>query len=102
MNYNSSGSLASSVFDPYTPLVGASGGVYALLTAQLANVILVSAPAEKYAVIFFYNLLKGVLLDCEISIVFQNSDVMHRISSISRTVVVVLTRKLTRPLFRIL
>lgn len=37
------GSLASSIFDPYTILVGASGGVYALFTAQLANVILVSA-----------------------------------------------------------
>ena len=36
------GSLASSVFDPFTALVGASGGVYALITAQLANVILVS------------------------------------------------------------
>jgi len=36
------GSLASSIFDPYTFLVGASGGVYALLSAQLANVILVS------------------------------------------------------------
>jgi len=34
------GSLASSVFDPYTALVGASGGVYSLFTAQLANVIL--------------------------------------------------------------
>jgi len=34
------GSLASSVFDPFTALVGASGGVYALITAQLANVIL--------------------------------------------------------------
>ena len=34
------GSLASSVFDPRVALVGASGGVYALFTAQLANVIL--------------------------------------------------------------
>jgi len=34
------GSLGSSVFDPRTALVGASGGVYALFTAQLANVIL--------------------------------------------------------------
>ena len=37
-----SGSLASSIFDPYTILVGASGGVYAMFTAHLANVILVS------------------------------------------------------------
>jgi len=34
--------MASSIFDPNVPLVGASGGVYALFTAQLANVILVS------------------------------------------------------------
>ncbi|XP_077975663.1 rhomboid-related protein 2-like [Styela clava] len=34
------GSLASSIFDPYTILVGASGGVYAMFTAHLANVIL--------------------------------------------------------------
>lgn len=34
------GSLASSVFDGEVYLVGASGGVYALLTAHLANVML--------------------------------------------------------------
>lgn len=34
------GSLASSVFDPYIYLVGASGGVYALLGGFLMNVIL--------------------------------------------------------------
>ena len=34
------GSLATSVFDPHTILLGASGGVYALLTAHLANVLL--------------------------------------------------------------
>jgi len=53
------GSLASSVFDPYVALVGASGGVYALFTAQLANVIL-------------------------------NGDVMHKLSSLARTVFVLL------------
>nr|CAB3265566.1 rhomboid-related protein 2 [Phallusia mammillata] len=53
------GSLASSVFDPYTPLVGASGGVYALFSAQLANVIL-------------------------------NGDVMHKLSSLLRTIFVLL------------
>ncbi|CAK8682159.1 unnamed protein product [Clavelina lepadiformis] len=31
------GSLANSVFDPCLPLVGASGGVYSLLSAQLAQ-----------------------------------------------------------------
>ncbi|XP_018570443.1 protein rhomboid-like [Anoplophora glabripennis] len=34
------GSLGTSVFDPYVYLVGASGGVYALLAAHLANVLL--------------------------------------------------------------
>ncbi|XP_021951173.1 rhomboid-related protein 2 isoform X2 [Folsomia candida] len=34
------GSLATSVFDPDVYLVGASGGVYALLAAHLANVLL--------------------------------------------------------------
>lgn len=38
----SSGSLGTSVFDTDVYLVGASGGVYALLAAHLANVLLVS------------------------------------------------------------
>lgn len=37
------GSLGTSVFDMDVYLVGASGGVYALLAAHLANVLLVSA-----------------------------------------------------------
>ena len=36
------GSLGTSVFDSDVSLVGASGGVYALLAAHLANVLLVS------------------------------------------------------------
>lgn len=35
------GSLGTSVFDGNVYLVGASGGVYALLAAHLANVMLV-------------------------------------------------------------
>lgn len=35
-----SGSLGTSVFDTDVYLVGASGGVYALLAAHLANVLL--------------------------------------------------------------
>jgi membrane associated rhomboid family serine protease len=35
------GSLGTSVFDTEVYLVGASGGVYALLAAHLANVLLV-------------------------------------------------------------
>jgi rhomboid-related protein 1/2/3 len=34
------GSLATSIFDPQTILLGASGGVYALLAAHLSNVLL--------------------------------------------------------------
>ena len=34
------GSFASAVFDPQVVLVGASGGVYALISAHLANVVL--------------------------------------------------------------
>lgn len=34
------GSLGTSVFDPYSTLAGASGGVYALITAHLATLIL--------------------------------------------------------------
>ena len=36
------GSLGTSVFDMNAVLVGASGGVYALLTAHVANILLVS------------------------------------------------------------
>lgn len=36
------GSLGTSVFDMDAFLVGASGGVYALLAAHLANILLVS------------------------------------------------------------
>jgi len=46
------GSLASSVFDPRVALVGASGGVYALFTAQLANVILNGDIMDKMWSIF--------------------------------------------------
>jgi len=36
------GSLCTSVFDPRTFVVGASGGCYALIGAQFATVIMVS------------------------------------------------------------
>ncbi|XP_078490568.1 rhomboid-related protein 2-like [Ciona intestinalis] len=47
------GSLASSVIDPYVILVGGSGGTYALLTAQIANVILNGDVMDK-----FYRVLR--------------------------------------------
>lgn len=36
------GSLATSLSDPYVYLAGASGGVYALITAHIATIIMVS------------------------------------------------------------
>lgn len=44
------GSLGTSVFDPDVYLVGASGGVYALLAAHLANVML-NYNQMKYGII---------------------------------------------------
>lgn len=38
----SAGSLAVSVTDMTAPVVGSSGGVYALVSAHLANVVMVS------------------------------------------------------------
>jgi rhomboid-related protein 1/2/3 len=35
------GSLGTSVTDPYTRLAGASGGVYAILFAHIASIIMV-------------------------------------------------------------
>jgi len=37
-----SGSLASSIFDPLSALVGASGGVYALMGGYFMNAVVVS------------------------------------------------------------
>ena len=41
------GSLGTSVFDMKAVLVGASGGVYALLAAHVANILLVSIVERK-------------------------------------------------------
>lgn len=43
-----SGSLASSIFDPLSAVVGASGGVYALMGGYFMNAIVVS----RFTVIF--------------------------------------------------
>lgn len=37
------GSLLTSVTDPFVKLAGASGGVYALITAHIATIIMVSS-----------------------------------------------------------
>ena len=39
--YSAAGSLGTSVFDTQAYLLGASGGVYSLLAAHLANIMLV-------------------------------------------------------------
>lgn len=35
------GSLCTAITDPHTKLAGASGGVYALITAHIANILMV-------------------------------------------------------------
>lgn len=50
------GSLGTSVFDPDVYLVGASGGVYALLAAHLANVML-NYNQMKYGIIRLAGIL---------------------------------------------
>jgi len=44
-----SGSLATSVFDSDAVLVGASGGVYALIAAHLPSVFLVSRRPRRHS-----------------------------------------------------
>lgn len=74
------GSLGTSVFDPEVYLVGASGGVYALLAAHLANVML-NYNNMQYGIIrlaaififgefllfkiFFLHLNPGVFYTCD-------------------------------------
>ncbi len=41
MHFSLAGSLAVSVTDMTAPVVGSSGGVYALVSAHLANVVMV-------------------------------------------------------------
>jgi len=41
----SAGSLASSIFDPHSALVGASGGVYALIGGYFMNAVVVRLKA---------------------------------------------------------
>lgn len=51
------GSLASSITDPYSFLAGASGGVYALLAAHLASVVIVSEKKQSFVPKFLYRSL---------------------------------------------
>ena len=50
------GSLASSITDPYSFLAGASGGVYALLAAHLASVVIVSEKNKALCQNFYIDL----------------------------------------------
>ncbi|KAH8317165.1 hypothetical protein KR074_000100 [Drosophila pseudoananassae] len=56
------GSLGTSIFDPEVFLVGASGGVYALLAAHLANVLL-NYHQMRYGVIRLLHILIFVSFD---------------------------------------
>ncbi|XP_032573717.1 rhomboid-related protein 3 isoform X1 [Drosophila sechellia] len=56
------GSLGTSIFDPEVFLVGASGGVYALLAAHLANVLL-NYHQMRYGVIKLLHILVFVSFD---------------------------------------
>ncbi|XP_016933745.1 rhomboid-related protein 2 isoform X1 [Drosophila suzukii] len=56
------GSLGTSIFDPDVFLVGASGGVYALLAAHLANVLL-NYHQMRYGVIKLLHILVFVSFD---------------------------------------
>ncbi|XP_017028847.1 protein rhomboid isoform X2 [Drosophila kikkawai] len=56
------GSLGTSIFDPEVFLVGASGGVYALLAAHLANVLL-NYHQMRYGVIRLLHILVFVSFD---------------------------------------
>lgn len=55
------GSLVTSITDPTVYLAGASGGVYALLTAHLANIFLVSC----LAIITIFHALKTTFVELE-------------------------------------
>ena len=59
------GSLGTSVFDSKSLLVGASGGVYALLAAHLANVV-INFDHMELAVLRII----GVLFICELITIF--------------------------------
>ncbi|XP_017138117.2 protein rhomboid isoform X2 [Drosophila miranda] len=56
------GSLGTSIFDPEVFLVGASGGVYALLAAHLANVLL-NYHQMRYGVVRLLHILVFVSFD---------------------------------------
>ncbi|TKC38387.1 hypothetical protein EI555_013657, partial [Monodon monoceros] len=58
------GSLAVSVADMTAPVVGSSGGVYALVSAHLANIVMVSTPCPSSPLLASPLLLLGLALIC--------------------------------------
>ena len=62
------GSLATSVLDPAVCLVGSSGGVYSLLAAHLANLVL-NYPAMRWAALRLTAIL--AIASVEVSFSFQ-------------------------------
>lgn len=67
------GSMGTSIFDPEVYLVGASGGVYALLAAHLANVML-NYNNMHYGIIR----IVGIFLFGECSILIVVLFIQHR------------------------
>jgi rhomboid-related protein 1/2/3 len=61
------GSLGTSIFDPDVYLVGASGGVYALLAAHLANVM-INYHSMQYGVVRLLAILVFGKKHCSVSI----------------------------------
>lgn len=83
------GSLGTSVFDPEVYLVGASGGVYALLAAHLANVMLnynnMQYGIIRLAAIFIFGeflLLKKYILCSRDTIMTSTSHAIRSINSV--------------------
>lgn len=69
------GSLGTSVFDPDVYLVGASGGVYALLAAHLANVLLNYNNMEFGLIKLFGVFLIGKIhIQGSLQLTFRNED----------------------------
>lgn len=60
MDVSPLGSLASSIFDPLSALVGASGGVYALLGGYFMNAVVVSSSAVHQEISFHVTMQYGV------------------------------------------
>lgn len=64
------GSLATSVTDPNVYLAGASGGVYALITAHVATIIIVSV--FSIMIIMIYNFFIYLRIGLKWNLPFTN------------------------------